>query len=720
MSVIQSIRDKYARIAVIAIGVSLVGFILMDAFTGRSNMFDGGTDEIGSINGKTIKTADFDAKVKAQEEASRQQGYDMGDAGRQQVIEGVWNQEIAETLMQGEYDALGIDVSAKEVNDFLFGANPPADLKQQFTDSATGQYNAQAAQQTINQMKKSGAEGRDRLGSYVDAIKAQRRQEKYNSLFINTVYFPKWFVEKQTADNSLIAKVAYVSVPYGNDTTIKVSDSEINEYISARKKEFEQKTETRSISYVLFNAGASAADSAAAQQALLSLKPAFDSTKDYENFLLQNNSAVSFYNGYISRSAMKQPNKEAILSAPVGVTYGPYLDAGGQQAVYAMSKIIDARQLPDTAKVRHILIATSQRNPQTGQTIPTRDDETAKKLADSVYALLKSGKSFDSLVTTFSEDPGSRDKGGVYENISTGQMTGAFNDFAFTNAVGQTGIVKTEFGYHIVEVLSHKGSSPAYKIAYFARRVEPSNETDNAANNAASQFAANSKNATAFNAEAEKLRAKGINKMTATGIEQNSYNIEGLGASRAFVKAVFAADKGDVLQPERIGDAYVVATVTDVTKPGVQSAAMARTTVEPILRNKKKAAQIRQSLGSISTLEAASAKLGQPIQTSDSLYFNGSNQGLGFESRVIGAAFNPANKGKVVPEAIEGQAGVYVLRVDAVSALPNTNGNIADQQRMLQQQTRQNLANQLQGGNNPILEALKASAKIKDNRAEIY
>ncbi|MCW3075039.1 MAG: hypothetical protein JWP69_2108 [Flaviaesturariibacter sp.] len=718
MSVIQSIRDKYARIAVIAIGVSLVGFILMDAFTGRSNMFEGGADEIGVINGKEIKPADFEAKVKAEEAASQQQGY-TGDAARQQAIEGVWNQEVTQTLLEEQYEQLGLTVSAKEVNDYLFGANPPANLKQQFIDSATGQYNAQAAQQRINQMKRGTAEERNQLAMFVDAIKEERRQAKYTSLFANTLYFPKWLVEKQTADNNLISKVAYVSVPYGNDTTIKVTDNEIKEYINARKKEFEQKNETRSISYVVFNAGASAADSAAARQALLSLKPAFDSTKDYESFLAQNNSAMSFYNGYISKNAMQQPNKEAILSAPVGVTYGPYLD-GGQRPVYAMSKIIDMRTLPDTAKVRHILISTSQRNPQTGQMTPIRDDASAKALADSVYRLLQSGKSFDSLVATFSEDPGSKDKGGVYENISTGQMTAAFNDFAFTNPVGKTGIVPTEFGYHIMEVLSQKGSSPAYKIAYFARPVEASDETDNTASNAASQFAADAKNLEAFNAQVDKLRGRGINKMTATDIAENGYNIEGLGASRALVKEVFNADKGDVLAPQRIGEAYVVAAVTDVTPAGVQSVASARSTVEPVIRNKKKAAQIKQNLGTITTLEAASAKVGQPIQTADSLTFNGSNQALGFESRVVGASFNPANKGKVVPEAIEGQAGVYVLRVDAISALPATSGNTAEQQKVMQIQARQTFMSQMQSGNNPIIEALKSSAKIKDNRSKFY
>src|SRR5579875_2812450 len=146
MSVIQQIRDKYARIAVIAIAVSLLGFIMMDAFTGRGRLFSGNATTIGKVNGKKIDYADFEHRVKAQEDMARQQGYDVsGDAGRQQLIESIWNQEVDQTIMGEQYNELGLAVGKKELNDLLFGNNPPQDLKQRFTDQQTGQYNALAA-----------------------------------------------------------------------------------------------------------------------------------------------------------------------------------------------------------------------------------------------------------------------------------------------------------------------------------------------------------------------------------------------------------------------------------------------------------------------------------------------------------------------------------------------------------------------------------------------
>src|ERR671927_1639351 len=110
MSVIQKIRDKYARWAVIAIALSLLGFIMMDAFAGRTRLFGGNSTTIGNINGKKVDYIDFERKVKAQEEAARQQGYDMGDAGRQQVIESVWNQEVDQTILDNQFQELGLGV----------------------------------------------------------------------------------------------------------------------------------------------------------------------------------------------------------------------------------------------------------------------------------------------------------------------------------------------------------------------------------------------------------------------------------------------------------------------------------------------------------------------------------------------------------------------------------------------------------------------------------
>src|SRR6476620_7214468 len=724
MSVIQNIRDKYARWAVIAIALSLLGFIMMDAFAGRTGLFSGGgSNSVGKINGKSIDYQEFSKRVDATEKFQKEQGYDQGDAGRQQIVQTVWDQEINDVVLNKQYDELGLTVSEKELRDILYGANPPQDLKQRFTDPNTGVYNGVQAQQFISQIRKQGTQqDKDQLNQYLESLEKDRLQTKYTSLLANSIFYPKWFIEKKNIDNSLMAKISFVAVPYASisDSSVKVTDKEIQDYIDNHKKDFEQKEETRSINYVTFSAAPSTQDSVATRAAIMQLKPQFDTLTNYENFIARN-SSMPFYAGFISKSAIQQPNKDSILSAPIGKVYGPYLDAG-TNGTYVLSKIIVEKVLPDTVKVRHVLIATKQQS-KSGEMVPVREDAVAKHLIDSIQTLFKNGTPFDSLVAKFSEDPGSKSTGGVYDNVTTGKMVPPINDFIFTHKTGETGIVKTPFGYHFIEILSQKGSSPAYKIAYVAKPIEASQETDNNAQNAASLFAGDSRDEKSFNQNWEKnLKGKGINKLTAADIKPLDFAIQGInGTSRKFIKDIFEADKGEVVGPERVGECYVVAMVTDISKEGVAGVAHASPAVEPLLRNKKKAELIKKNIGQVTTLEGVSAKVSQQIQTVDSVRFSGASNMLGYEPKVLGASFNAANKGKVTQEPIPGQAGVYVLRVDNTTTVPVETASIDDQRKMMENQARQRIMSQMQyGGGNPFIEPLKKSVKIKDNRAKFF
>lgn len=708
MSVIQTIRDKGAKISVILIALSLVGFILMDAFTGRSNFFGGNSTTLGKVNGKKIDYIEFNKKYQAESDYRQQQGYPMDDRGRQELNESVWNQEVTKILAQEEFDRLGISIGKNEVNDILFGNNPPADLKQRFTDPKTNLYDVNQAKQFMLQWKRSKNESdRQQLNAYVESLELSRMMEKYTSLLTNSVNVPKWFVEKQNTENSQIAKISYVKIPYTTiaDSTVKVTDAEIADYISRHKEDFKQDQETRNIEYVSFNAGPNAADSADVKSKLDAMKQEFKEATDIKSFIAKSGSDIPFYDGFISGKSLQQANKDSILHNPAGSVYGPYLDANA----WALSKMIAVKQWPDTVKVRHILIATAQQTQQ--GMVPIREDSVAKKLADSIATAIRGGANFDTLCIKYSDDPGSKDKGGVYENVTTGQMVPAFNDFIFDHKPGESGVVKTDFGYHYIEVLSQKGSSPAYKIAYVAKPIYPSSATDDSVNNVASQFAGNSRDQKAFDENFEKtLKPKGLNKLLAMDIKANDASVNQTLVSRQFVKAIFEAKKGEVLSPFRVGDNYIVATVTEINKAGTQSVAKARPFVETILSKKKKAQQIIQKIGKVATLEAVSSAFNQPVQVADSIRMTGAN--FGFEPRVIGASFNAANNGKVVAEPIEGSEGVFAIKVDNISATSVANANIEEQRKQLAQSIQQR-----QGYPTQILMKM---ASIKDNRSKFF
>lgn len=726
MSVIQQIQEKYAKLMAVIIAIALIIFVVMLAFENGGNMFQGSNSTtVGSVNGTKIDVIDFQKKVDQQEDYMRSQGYGSGAMLQQQAIDAAWNQEINLVLQNSELDKLGIEIGKKELGDILYGANPPEDLKKSFTDES-GAYNASAAKQQIDAIlkkTKGSAEEiaqREQLVAYINYLETNRKTEKYNSLLVNSSNAPKWLIDRQNADNSQMANISLVRESYASiaDSTVKVSDSEIKDYINKHKDDYKQE-ESRSIAYVTFSALPTGADSLMARDRLMQIKSEFDTVSNITRFLATQG-VRNYYDGFINGSRIQIAAKDSIFNTPVGGVYGPYVDGN----TYMLAKVVAKRMQPDTVSVRHILVATHQQDPQSGQLYPVRDTASAFKLIDSLQTALRNGSNFDTLAVKFSDDPGKNDQqtgaynGAKYEKVEAGRMTPAFNDFIFGNPVGAKGIVKTEFGYHYIEILSQKGNSMAYKIAYLPREIEVSSETENNAQNQAAVFAGDSRDQKGFDASVEKLKGSGVNKNIAVDIFPNSYDVQGLGSSRAFVKKIYAADKGDVLEPEKVGSNWVVAIVTEVFEKGTMDISKARPQIEPLLRNRKKAEVLKKKVGTPATLEAAATVLGgKQIETIDSLRMSGAQSAaamtIASEQKVIGAAFNPANKGKV-SGVIEGSSGIFLIRVNNISTTPVANANVAEQRNARYQQAKQ------QAMYSSPLQALREEATIKDRRSKFF
>lgn len=726
MSVIQNIREKYAKWAVVAIALALLGFILTDYFTAKNRSFGGESDNVGSVNGVKINYFNYESRLNAMEERAqeeaRQQGREFTEEERYTNNEQLWNNQVEQIIMSEEYDKVGIAVGKKEFNDWLFGNNPPEDLRSRFSDQQ-GNYDGAAAQNAVNQLKRSTNQAdKDQLDIFLTSLEYSRKAEKYNSLLSNAIYYPKWFVEKQNEEAALLAKAAYVKQPYTkiSDSTVTISDAEIEEYVSKHKDQFKQEP-SRSIAYVVFDASPTAKDSAEVKTQLSKLKEQFAAAEDPAVFLSRYGSTMDFFDGYNGKSAIQVPVKDSIFALSKGEVYGPYQD----QNSYIMAKLIDQKSMPDSVKARHILIQTY--NPQTQQFI--LDDSVAKKRIDSIELAIKNGARFDSLAVKFSNDQGSGAKGGLLSNpnnpatdyFTAGQMVKEFNDFCFEGNKGEKKVVKTVFGYHLIEILDQKNFQPHYKVAYFAKNIVASDETEQRVLEEASKFASESNSYKSFEENIKKSNGK-LQKLDAGNIKPTDIQIAGIsqfGSSRQLVRDVYKADKGDVLKPERVGDIrkgykYIVAAVTDILKEGTQPAYIARPAVERLLKDKKKGEQIKKQIGNVTTLDAVAQALLDTITTVDSLRFSIRNN-FGLEPAVVGAIFNPNNKGKVISEPVVGNSGVYVIRVDELTTTSVFTGDVKTQQAQLRQSARQ-----MQGFYSNPQSIFRNLATIKDNRNNFY
>lgn len=114
---------------------------------------------------------------------------------------------------------------------------------------------------------------------------------------------------------------------------------------------------------------------------------------------------------------------------------------------------------PESVRASHILFST--RNQATGTELSAEKKQEKRKLAEDILKRARNGEDFAKLAQEYSEDLGSKDRGGEY-TFPRGQMVPEFESAAFSLKPDQiSDIVTTQFGYHIIK-LSEK--IPAHKV----------------------------------------------------------------------------------------------------------------------------------------------------------------------------------------------------------------------------------------------------------------
>ena len=705
MQIIQNIRDKGSAIVIGVIALSLIGFIMMDSRTANSR--SGSSSSIGKINGEAIDSKTLLDKVKQLED---QRGGRVSGAEVYQLRQNAWDQIVTEKVLNSEFEKMGLVFSPKELSSILFSEDAPQTLKQAFTDKTTGQYDIEKAKQWWIQAKKAKGDQRDAIESQiVEPLMLQTLATKYSSLLAASAYYPTWMQEKENVDNKSFANISYVAVPYNaiSDSTVKISDQELLDYMGQHKNIYKQDG-GRIISYVSFSANPSNADTLKAVENLNNLKTTFIADTNAKAFVARNMSAIKFDDSYVAKSKLTMSQKDTIAALSNGVVFGPYLDGNN----IVLAKMIGSRQLPDSAKCRHILIAT--RNAQTGEQILS--DSVAKKRIDSIEAAIKGGEDFNKMVLQYSDDAGSKDKKGEYDFPSF-PFNGIAREFAETIFYGNTGdkkVVKTDFGYHYIEVLSQKDFQTAYKIAYVAKEILPSDETINGASTQATKLSGEARDAKALEAYVAKNGLKKIDMPTL--IKENDNQLGALLDARQLIKWAFEAKQGDVSEAFNIQDQFIVAVVDKIQPEGLPDAKTARPMVELTVRNLKKAENITKKLSTAATLEAAAASYSVPVGSAgaDSTLIFGAQiiNGVGQEPKIIGAAFNKAYQTKM-SEPIVGTNGVYLIKVKSVG------NKTTDIPEVLAATAKEKTASMVQTTYS-FFESLKKLADIKDNRSKIF
>lgn len=147
--------------------------------------------------------------------------------------------------------------------------------------------------------------------------------------------------------------------------------------------------------------------------------------------------------GYISALQVVYPIENAAYNTPKGQISKPFRTQFGFHIV----KVEDKRKNSGQVQVSQIMIATPKAKGEAGMA------DAKKKIAE-IQAALKSGKSFEELAKTYSEDKFSREKGGLMEPFSAGKLMPEFEEAAFgLKKTGDiAGPIQTEYGLHLIRL----------------------------------------------------------------------------------------------------------------------------------------------------------------------------------------------------------------------------------------------------------------------------
>lgn len=300
---------------------------------------------------------------------------------------------------------------------------------------------------------------------------------------------------------------------------------------------------------------------------------------------------------------------------------------------------IQQYEVPDQVHVQHILLKT------VGQT-DALVEETKKK-AEDVLKQAKKGAKFDELAKKYSEDPGSKDKGGDLGWIRHGQTVPEFDKAAFSLAPGQiSDLVRTQYGFHIIKVLEKQNAhtKPFDEVKDSLRTQPLLNEADKQASTTADQLSKAIR-------QSSKVSLDDLAKQYHLTLGQTrpvsaSDPILELGNSQDVKDEIFRLRPGELSLPIRMDRGYVILSVKDKfdahqgTLEEVRDRVVADLKKEQSVQQaKSKADELVKRVKAGEKLDAAAKALGLEAKTSDSISRDGSISGAA-SGKQLDAAFN--------------------------------------------------------------------------------
>ena len=720
MAVLGKIRALGPVALISVIGLALFAFVFSTGTGTVTDVFKAdefNQSRVAVVNGIEMDRTDFMQKVDNLEKQNR------GSRSSIQAMNSIWSSELKKLVLQSEYEKIGIQIEREMMRDFL-KTNLTA-----FEDfqNDNGEFDESKLNQFISNLKEISPETMELQGSLVNYESWNNFEENIGAIGLEEMYYGLIDAGLNTAlfegeedyfNSNDVVDFKYVKIPFNNisDNDIKVSKSEVTNYINENQNNYSSEP-SRDLIFVQFEEKPSGLDKAEAKSSLnylLDDKEEYDpnsqqniifkgfkNTTNNEEFL-NINSAIKFFDSYVFKTSLSPSIAEDVYKLKKGELFGPYDEDG----FVKVTKLIDSKFISDSAKVRHILIPYMG-SFRSGPDV-SKSKVQAKKTADSISRVLKSNRSKFKSLLSLSSDLVSNENDGIIEFAYVDGFAPEFRDFSFESRAGSIDVVETDFGFHVIEILSQGKKQRAVKVGNLAVKVEPSERTRDSIYNITSKFeiAVNEENFREYSKE-NNIKINPVNN-----IGELDENIPMLGQQRSIVRWAYEenTDKGDIKRFTLQNGGYVIAMLTSINEKGMMSYEKSSLTALPKVKNQKKAQKIIQSIKS-SDLDEIATQNNVDVKTALSVNINNPViSGVGNEPSVVGYAMG-INK-ELTSDAIIGNSGVFYIYVtDRRKA-----SSLANYQNMV------NMISSTRSGNvrNKVYTALEEKAEIEDFRGTFY
>lgn len=705
MALINKIREK-SGIAVTVIAISLLLFIVGGDLLGPNSMLMGNKSQtVGEISGQEINLKDFQSRIDMiRQNYEAQTGKSLAEQELVAVREQAWNQLVVDIAYKEQYEKLGLTVSDEELYDMVQGNHISPSIRQAFTNPQVGVFEKSAVVNYLKNLKTLPLAQQQSWVTFEENLRADRVRQKYENLLTQSSYVTKAEAERDYVAQNTKASFRYLYVPFYSisDTTIKVTDSQLETYLNDHRDEYKG-AETRTLEYVSFSVVPAKDDSTALYNEIKTLARGLASAQNDSSYARMN-SDIQLPTS-LSYANMSEQLKEAVKTFVPGGVYGPYRE-GDTYFIYKYNGT--KKDSVYTARASHILIRFE--NPSDSA------KAVARKKAEAILGQINGGANFEALAAANSADPGSGQRGGdlgYFQN--NGAMVKPFEDAVFS--MSGTGlvnkIVESQFGFHIIKVTDAKNNT-LYRLASIGKTIAPSEATRDDAYRKADEFVNSVKTKTQFDEAVKKDKSLVVS--TANRLQESSSNVNAIQNARDIVRWAFAdnTDISDVSQVFETDQQYVVAVLTGKTDKDNVKVDDFREELTAKVRSQLKAEQITAKLkGATGDLEAIAKKYGAGalVESAEDISLaTGFLTSAGFDPIAIGKAFGLKNGQKT--GVFTGENGVFIIDMKNRTEAPK----IAD---FTPQKTQ--LVQSLQSRSSFLLnEAVRDNADITDRRSKFF